>query len=59
MGIPIIVGGRVTGIDPFKIAQMAGASALSVIVPFWLVAMMDGWRGIKGNLTHTPSWSPA
>src|SRR5690606_6198661 len=20
---------------------------LSVIVPFWLVAMMDGWRGIK------------
>ena len=24
MGIPIIVGGQVTGIDPFKIGQMAG-----------------------------------
>lgn len=49
MGIPIIVGGQVTGIDPFKIGQMAGRQLplLSVIVPFWLVAMMDGWRGIK------------
>ncbi|WP_374245962.1 L-lactate permease [Zoogloea sp.] len=49
MGIPIIVGGQVTGIDPFKIGQMAGRQLplLSIIVPFWLVAMMDGWRGIK------------
>ena len=49
MGIPIIVSGQVTGIDPFKIGQMAGRQLplLSVIVPFWLVAMMDGWRGIK------------
>ena len=49
MGIPIIVGGQVTGIDPFKIGQMAGRQLplLSVIVLFWLVAMMDGWRGIK------------
>ena len=49
MGIPIIVGGQATGIDPFKIGQMAGRQLplLSVIVPFWLVAMMDGWRGIK------------
>ncbi|OQX08723.1 MAG: L-lactate permease [Thiothrix lacustris] len=49
MGIPITVAGQVTGIDPFKIGQMAGRQLplLSVIVPFWLVAIMDGWRGIK------------
>jgi L-lactate transport len=49
MGIPITVAGQVTGLDPFQIGQMAGRQLplLSVIVPFWLVAIMDGWRGIK------------
>ena len=49
MGIPILVAGKVTSIDPFLIGKMAGHQLplLSVIVPFWLVAMMDGWRGIK------------
>jgi L-lactate transport len=49
LGIPIIVAGQVTGIDPFNIGAMAGRQLplLSIIVPFWLVAMMDGWRGIK------------
>lgn len=49
LGIPIIVAGQVTGIDAMKIGAMAGRQLplLSIIVPFWLVAMMDGWRGIK------------
>lgn len=49
MGIPIIVGGQVTGIDPFKIGQMAGRQLplLSVIVPFWLVMIMDGLKGVR------------
>jgi L-lactate transport len=49
MGIPITVAGQVTGLDPFHIGQMAGRQLpfLSVLVPFWLVAIMDGWRGIK------------
>lgn len=49
LGIPIIVAGQVTGIDAFDIGAMTGRQLpiLSVIVPFWLVAMMDGWRGIK------------
>ena len=49
LGIPIIVAGQVTGIDAFKIGAMAGRQLplLSIIVPFWLIAMMDGWRGIK------------
>ncbi|MEX3931601.1 lactate permease LctP family transporter [Paraburkholderia phymatum] len=49
MGIPIIVAGQVTGIDPFLIGAMAGRQLplLSLAVPFWLVFMMDGKRGVK------------
>jgi lactate permease len=49
MGIPIIVAGQVTGIDPFLIGAMAGRQLplLSLAVPFWLVFMMDGFRGIR------------
>ncbi|WP_436977096.1 L-lactate permease [Shigella flexneri] len=47
--MPILVAGQVTGIDPFHIGAMAGRQLpfLSVLVPFWLVAMMDGWKGVK------------
>ena len=49
MGIPIIVAGQVTGIDAMHIGAMAGRQLplLSLLVPFWLVFMMDGVRGIK------------
>ena len=49
MGIPIIVAGQVTGIDPFLIGAMAGRQLplLSLLVPFWLVFMMDGVRGVR------------
>src|SRR5471032_442124 len=49
LGIPIIVAGQVTGIDAFKIGTMAGRQLplLSLFVPFWLVFMMDGLRGVK------------
>jgi L-lactate permease len=44
MGIPIIVAGQVTGIDAFKIGQMAGRQLplLSVLIPFWVIMIMDG-----------------
>lgn len=49
MGIPIIVAGQVTGIDPFLVGAMAGRQLplLSMFVPFWLVFIMDGKRGLK------------
>ena len=49
MGIPIIVAGEVSGLDAFHIGQVVGRQLpiLSIIVPFWLVAMMDGLRGIR------------
>lgn len=49
LGIPITVAGKVTGVDPFLIGQMAGRQLplLSLFVPFWLVFIMDGWRGVR------------
>lgn len=49
MGIPIIVAGQVTNLDPFEIGQMAGRQLpfLTIIVLFWIMAIMDGWRGVK------------
>lgn len=49
MGIPIIVAGQVSNIDPFLLSQMAGRQLpfLSVFVPFMLVIIMDGWRGVR------------
>jgi lactate permease len=49
MGIPIIVAGQVTGLDAMHIGAMAGRQLplLSLAVPFWLVFMMDGVRGVK------------
>ncbi|EGJ12359.1 MULTISPECIES: L-lactate permease [Rubrivivax] len=49
MGIPIIVAGQVSGVDAFAIGQMAGRQLpfMTMIVLFWLMAIMDGWRGVK------------
>ena len=49
MGIPIIVAGQVTSLDSFEIGQMVGRQLpfLTIIVLFWIMAIMDGWRGIK------------
>ncbi|WGG52447.1 L-lactate permease [Rugamonas sp. DEMB1] len=49
MGIPITVAGQVTGIDPFKIGQMAGRQLplLSMLIPVWVILIMDGWRGVR------------
>lgn len=37
------------GLDAFEIGQMAGRQLpfLTIIVLFWIMAIMDGWRGIK------------
>ena len=49
LGIPITVAGRVTNTDPFLIGQMAGRQLplLALFVPFWLVYIMDGARGVR------------
>ena len=49
LGIPIIVAGEVTGIPAFAIGEMAGRQLpfLTMIVLFVVMAIMDGWRGVK------------
>ena len=49
IGIPILVAGQVTGIDVFLISKMVGRQLplVSVLVPFWLVAIMAGRKGVR------------
>jgi len=48
LGIPIITLAQVTGLDLHQLSAMAGRQLpfFSVIVPFWLVWAMAGWRGM-------------
>lgn len=49
MGIPITVSGQVTGISAHLIGEMAGRQLpfMSVFVPFFIVFLMDGFKGIR------------
>ncbi|MTJ84245.1 MAG: L-lactate permease [Telmatospirillum sp.] len=49
MGIPILVGGQVAGLDAFRVGAEAGRvlAVMTLLVPFWVIAIMDGWKGIK------------
>ncbi|NUE67379.1 lactate permease LctP family transporter [Snodgrassella sp. ESL0253] len=49
LGIPILVGGQVSGLDPFHIGQLAGRQLpmMSIVIPFYLIFIMDGMRGIR------------
>lgn len=49
IGIPVITAGIVSDLDPMVVSQMVGRQLffISAIVPFWLVFIMSGWRGVK------------
>lgn len=49
LGTPILVAGQIGGIDPAIIGAMAGRQLpfLSLFVPFWIIGMMDGIKGIR------------
>jgi len=49
LGTPILVAGQVSGLSPFLVGAMAGRQLpfLSLFVPFWIILVMDGWKGIK------------
>ena len=50
LGTPIITLAKVSGIDEMALSQMAGRQLplFSLIIPAWLVAVMSGWKGVKG-----------
>jgi L-lactate transport len=49
IGIPITAMATATHSDPMLISQMVGRQLplISLIVPFWLMVVMSGWRGMK------------
>src|SRR6202790_4268304 len=49
LGTPIAGLARVTGIDPFLLGAMVGRQLpfFSLIVPFWLIWVFAGWKGMK------------
>lgn len=49
LGTPILVAGQVSGLDPAIVGAMAGRQLplLSLFVPFWIIGIMDGWKGVK------------
>ncbi len=48
VGIPITTLATVTGLDVHHLSAMVGRQLpfFSLLVPFWLVAAMSGWRGM-------------
>jgi lactate permease len=50
LGIPIIALAQVTGLPLSDLTSMVGRQLpfLSVLIPFWLVAALAGWRGMLG-----------
>lgn len=50
LGIPITTLSQVTGMDVLELSKMAGRQlpVFSLIVPFWVVAVYSGWRGMVG-----------
>lgn len=48
LGTPIAGLSQVTGIDPFLLGAMVGRQLpfFSLIVPFWLICVFAGWRGM-------------
>jgi lactate permease len=50
LGIPITTLEQVTGLDARLISAMVGRQLpfFSVLVPFWVVAALAGWRGMLG-----------
>lgn len=49
MGIPVIVGAQVIGAEPYAVGRLVVMQllAIGIIIPFWLVAVVDGVRGIR------------
>lgn len=50
LGTPILALEGVTGIDKLKLSAMVGRQLpfFSLVVPFWVVWAMAGWRGMLG-----------
>ena len=48
LGTPVVTLASVTGLDLFELSGMVGRQLppFSIVVPFWLVCVFAGWRGM-------------
>ncbi|MCR2784453.1 MULTISPECIES: L-lactate permease [unclassified Microbacterium] len=55
IGIPVIVAAQVTGIDVMILSKsmVVILQPLTLLIPFLLVMILDGWRGLKETLPAT------
>ncbi|KAA9149288.1 L-lactate permease [Microbacterium lushaniae] len=55
IGIPVIVASQVTGIDITILSRsmVVILQPLTILIPFLLVMILDGWRGLKETLPAT------
>ncbi|MFF2632330.1 L-lactate permease [Microbacterium sp. NPDC058021] len=55
IGIPVIVGAQVSGLDVMVLskAMVVLLQPLTLLIPFLLVMILDGWRGLKETLPAT------
>jgi len=49
LGTPLIALAGVTGLPLLPLGEMTGRMLFpfALVVPFWIVALLDGWRGVK------------
>ena len=50
LGIPLVTLNQVTGLDLHALSAMTGRELplFSAMIPFWLIAVQSGWRGMRG-----------
>lgn len=50
LGTPVIALAKVSDLDPLKVSAMVGRQVpfLAVLVPFWMIWALAGWRGMVG-----------
>jgi lactate permease len=50
LGTPLLTLAKVSGLGEMALSQVAGRqlTLFSLIIPAWLVAVMSGWKGVKG-----------
>lgn len=55
IGIPVIVGAQVGGVEVMELSRdlVIILQPLTLLIPFLLVAILDGWRGLRETLPAT------
>lgn len=55
IGVPVLVGAQVTGMDVLDLSRslVLILQPLTLLIPFLLVMIIDGWRGLRETLPAT------